>query len=211
MEENNLISKKEILEQTGISYGQLYRWKRKSLIPEAWFIKKASFTGQETYFPREKILERIHKIIDMKEDLSLDDLAEMFSPALIKVDYSSEELEQSNIVTKAGRTLYENIKGKKETYEFKDILFITLLEKLVSTDKVTLEEGISLLEVLEKCYDKQQDKTWEAVLLRKYGMGLWIVTPAGTELYTDTTAKLVYRLKVNKEIEELKVKLQKND
>ena len=33
----NLISKKELLDQTGISYGQLYRWKRKGLIPEAWF------------------------------------------------------------------------------------------------------------------------------------------------------------------------------
>ena len=49
-----LISKKELLEVTNISYGQLYRWKRKKLIPEEWFIKKSSFTGQETYFPKEK-------------------------------------------------------------------------------------------------------------------------------------------------------------
>lgn len=42
----NLISKRELLENTGISYGQLYRWKREGLIPEEWFIKRASFTGQ---------------------------------------------------------------------------------------------------------------------------------------------------------------------
>ena len=35
-----LISKKDLLAETGISYGQLYRWKREQLIPEEWFIKQ---------------------------------------------------------------------------------------------------------------------------------------------------------------------------
>jgi hypothetical protein len=52
--DENLISKKELLEITGISYGALYRWKRKNLIPEEWFIKKSTFTGQETFFPKDK-------------------------------------------------------------------------------------------------------------------------------------------------------------
>ncbi|OMK27222.1 hypothetical protein BER30_003137 [Clostridioides difficile] len=38
-----LISKKDLLSKTNISYGQLYRWKRKNIIPEEWFIKKISF------------------------------------------------------------------------------------------------------------------------------------------------------------------------
>ena len=54
--EEKLISKKDLLELTGISYGQLYRWKRKKIIPEEWFIKKSVSTGQETFFPMEKIL-----------------------------------------------------------------------------------------------------------------------------------------------------------
>lgn len=49
--DEDLISKKDLLEQTGISYGQLYRWKRKNLIPEDWFIRKSTFTGQETFSP----------------------------------------------------------------------------------------------------------------------------------------------------------------
>ena len=73
--EENLISKKDLLELTDISYGQLYRWKRKNLIPEDWFIKRSSFTGQETFFPKDKILERIEKIKNKKDDTSLDELA----------------------------------------------------------------------------------------------------------------------------------------
>ena len=79
MDEERLISKKEVLETMGISYGQLYRWKRKGLIPEAWFIRRSTFTGQETFFPRDKILERIARIVDMKDDHPLDDLAELIT------------------------------------------------------------------------------------------------------------------------------------
>ena len=79
MDDERLISKKEVLETMGISYGQLYRWKRKGLIPEAWFIRRSTFTGQETFFPRDKILERIGRIVEMKDDHPLDDLAELIT------------------------------------------------------------------------------------------------------------------------------------
>ena len=78
-DEEKLISKKEVLEKTGISYGQLYRWKRKGLIPEAWFIRRSTFTGQETFFPEEKILERIERVKNLKEEHELDDLARLIS------------------------------------------------------------------------------------------------------------------------------------
>ena len=74
------ISKKELLTKTGISYGQLYRWKREKLIPDAWFIKRAAFTGQETFFPRERVLERISFILENKDRYALRELVEMLSP-----------------------------------------------------------------------------------------------------------------------------------
>lgn len=77
--EQILISKKELLEKYSISYGALYRWKRKGLIPEDWFIKKATVTGQETFFPRDVICERVELILNQKEDFSLDDLSKQFN------------------------------------------------------------------------------------------------------------------------------------
>jgi len=79
MDEELLISKKDVLEKMGISYGQLYRWKRKGLIPEAWFVRRSTFTGQETFFPQDKILERIARIKEMKDEHPLDDLAQMIT------------------------------------------------------------------------------------------------------------------------------------
>ncbi len=77
--EQLLISKKELLEKYEISYGALYRWKRKGLIPEDWFIKKATVTGQETFFPEKLICERIEMIKNQKDDLSLDELSKMLN------------------------------------------------------------------------------------------------------------------------------------
>lgn len=79
---DKLISKKELLEETGISYGQLYRWKRERLIPEEWFIKQASYTGQETFLPKKKALQRINRILELKESRSLEELAALFSPEM---------------------------------------------------------------------------------------------------------------------------------
>src|SRR3974390_2349138 len=104
--DENLISKKELLDLTGISYGALYRWKRKNLIPEDWFIRKSTFTGQETFFPKDKILARIDKIKGLKDDVSLNDLADMFSPNLLAVSISPAELTKRNIVSKTVLDFY---------------------------------------------------------------------------------------------------------
>jgi len=71
------MSKKELLSRYAISYGALYRWKRKGLIPEDWFIKKATVTGQETFFPKMLICERVELIMSQKEELSLDGLSRL--------------------------------------------------------------------------------------------------------------------------------------
>ena len=90
------ISKKDLLAETGISYGQLYRWKREGLIPEEWFIKRSSFTGQETFFPKERILERVGKILDMKDGQSLEEIRrQIVGEDDVEVEYMIDEAVKS--------------------------------------------------------------------------------------------------------------------
>ena len=72
------ISKKEVLAKYGISYGALYRWKRMGLIPEDWFIRRSTQTGQETFFPETLMCARMEEILAQKNDSSLEDLAEKY-------------------------------------------------------------------------------------------------------------------------------------
>ena len=62
-----MISKKDLLKEMNISYGQLYRWKREGLIPDEWFNKQSVSTGQETFFERKLIIPRINKILELKD------------------------------------------------------------------------------------------------------------------------------------------------
>ena len=63
-----MISKKDLLKEMNISYGQLYRWKREGLIPDEWFIKQSVSTGQETFFKRDLIIPRIKQILELIMD-----------------------------------------------------------------------------------------------------------------------------------------------
>ncbi|MBO4868496.1 MAG: DUF4004 family protein [Clostridia bacterium] len=87
MNENEMISKKDLLQRYGISYGALYRWKRMGLIPDDWFVKTASITGQQTFFPRRLVCERIEQIMGMKDGVSLSELADSYKEKEEKESY----------------------------------------------------------------------------------------------------------------------------
>ena len=74
----DLISKRELLERYGVSYGALYRWKRMGLIPEDWFLRRSTSTGQETFFYRQQICPRMELILSRSD--SLDRLAQELHP-----------------------------------------------------------------------------------------------------------------------------------
>lgn len=203
-----LISKKELLELTGISYGQLYRWKRKNLIPEQWFIRKSSFTGQETFFPREKILQRIDRILGMKDDLSLDALADVFSPSLGDVRLSAGELLERNIVTSASLNLYIETTGASEgrlPFNFDRILTVYVLDKLLQSGDISLEEGRLLVQTLEEYLPGLVGKEGGVHLTRKMGVAAFILVPGDVEIYMDRSVRTVARLSLARCTEELKL------
>lgn len=132
--EEALISKKELLQLTNISYGQLYRWKRKNLIPEEWFIKKSVSTGQETFFPRNEILERIERIIELKDTVSLDELSEIFSPQVEEPMFASSQLMRKNIVSEQALQLYHSMTGQQaDLSDLKEVLMVKILQDYVAS------------------------------------------------------------------------------
>jgi DNA-binding transcriptional MerR regulator len=204
---DELISKKDLLDATGISYGQLYRWKRKNLIPEEWFIRKSTFTGQETFFPKEKILERIEKIQLLKDNLSLDELAEMFSPSVTNINLTKEKLIKRNIVSKESIDYYLEQKGTVLEFSFEMILQLFILDKLLQSGKINLEEGKMLLELLNDCGDQVAQKNSELILIRKFGISSCLLVSSAEKVQFEKGTKVVVQLSIDTCIEELKTKL----
>jgi hypothetical protein len=205
--DQELISKKDLLELTGISYGQLYRWKRKNLVPEQWFIRKSTFTGQETFFPKEQMLARIDKIKNMKDDLSLDVLADMFSPNPADASMTVAELIERNIVSRTTVQFYPLPQGDEAICSFDRILSLYVAEKLLQSGEMGRDEGTMLLDVMEKHYRSMESKGCDVVLIRKMGISSFLLITGTSELACEPGTKLVVRLPLSACLEELKMKL----
>ncbi len=142
----NLISKKDLLAITGISYGQLYRWKRERLIPEEWFIKQSAYTGQETFFPREQILSRIKSILELKDQYSLEELARILSPEKANTKITIEQLQEMSEIDHQLLSELPVLYGKEE-FDFLDIVFTVGI--LQAAENIGLS-GIQLRELMQK-------------------------------------------------------------
>ena len=128
--EEDLISKKELLEQYQISYGALYRWKRMGLIPEAWFLRRSAPTGQETYFRRAQICPRIEQILREKERVSLEQLA--------------AELAGQQQTAGAGRMLILETKYGTKEYPLEQLLHVYLKDAQQTADVLEPLKEVSL-------------------------------------------------------------------
>jgi hypothetical protein len=205
--DEDLISKKDLLELTGISYGQLYRWKRKGLLPEDWFIRKSTFTGQETFFPKSKMLSRIERIQNMKEENSLDELADVFSPSLASTVMRPDELCSKNIVAREILSIYQKFAGESEELSFNDMLSVYILGKLLTNGEVGLDEGKATLDVLQEGLMKFREEPFELILFRKMGVFSCFIAAPPCRLCIDKGLRILDRISINSAIEELKLKL----
>lgn len=204
--ELELISKKELLEQTDITYGQLYRWKRMRLIPEDWFIKKSAITGHETFFPREKILTRIDHIKNMKSEQSLDDLADVFAPIPPGTSLSTEEVLERGIVSCPTLEFFTEHAGDIAVFTFEKLLSLFIVEKFFSSGDISREEAKTVLQVLSQNLSHCQGRG-DLILARKYGVSLCLIAAGQTDVYIENGAKIVARLSLATCVEEIKLKL----
>jgi len=206
---NELISKKELLNLTGISYGQLYRWKRKDLIPEEWFIRKSTYTGQETFFPKQEILERISKIQMMKDNVSLDDLANMFSPVSGTQQLTKEGLIQSKLVSETVVNFYfEHGKIYQDILDFQHILAMVALEKLLTSGEVMLAECEMVIKLIHEYYFPAEAKNLVLVIIRKMGVSTGAIFEKSNVVHFDENTKVVSQIDFLQLVEELKMKLE---
>ncbi|WP_238652928.1 DUF4004 family protein [Paenibacillus piscarius] len=207
--EEDLISKKDLLDETGISYGQLYRWKRKQLIPEDWFIRKSTFTGQETFFPRARILARVQHILQKKDDLSLDELAgALTEPAsLPKAGLSVTQLRERNIVSNACLERFGRPDCEERMLTFEQILSLYAADQLLSRGELNWEEADRLYQTLEAQALGYGDKGWELFFVRKMGVSFCIMAYPGAGLSFDEGVRLVSRLSYADLAEQLSVRI----
>lgn len=203
----DLISKKELLKKAGITYGQLYRWKRRGLIPEEWFIKKSCATGQETYLPRTEILKRVEKIKNLKKRYSLDEIAQRFSNKFREISLDANLLVQYNIVTlRTLNYLFEHF-GPVFALNIENVLYGYMLEKLVEKNEINYEEERELLLILKDIFTTEFGKNYDIIIWRKLGVVSCFAVTTNSEMFFDRNTRIIARMNIVSFKEELLLKL----
>ncbi|MDV8114477.1 DUF4004 family protein [Paraclostridium bifermentans] len=205
--EEKLISKKDLLIETGISYGQLYRWKRKNIIPEEWFIKKSTFTGQETFFPKDKIIERVNLILSMKEGVSLDDIANMFTEKKDNKQFNIDYLIEKNVISKYTKEVFESIYINKNMIEKKELLILSIIENNIVTSVITMDELKNITDMIEDKFSEIFNKNGKICLYRKLGIPFVIGCEGDENIYIDKSIKKILEVDIVKEISNISLKL----
>lgn len=200
--EENLITKKDLLELTGISYGSLYRWKRKKLLPDEWFIHRATFTGQETFFPREKILERVEKIKALKDELSLDEIAETFSATLRPLAFSPADAVDAGVAARPSIELYLSLTGRDGPYDFEQLLRIYVVDQLLRSGDLSREDVQAALRLLADSASSEAEL--QMVILRKLGVTICMLADNGDHYWTEPDVKVLVRKPLAEWTHELK-------
>lgn len=201
------LSKKELLKLTGISYGQLYRWKREKLIPEAWFHKQASITGQETFFPKEAILKRVKRILELKDRYSLEEMAEMFSPEFVNRLFQEDELEQFQELDIEIAAQCMDVM-EKDVFNFREILFMCVLSELFQAH--SLSEELQSQLIVETLHNQSHipalDHTFTVWKLHEDYVVCFYQTSAKPTF--DTRIQLLYEVDLQEYSNQLKIKYQ---
>ena len=178
------ISKKDLLKTTGISYGQLYRWKREGLIPEEWFVKRSSPTGQETYFPQEKILKRIHAIQQLKDSYSLEELARILTPEVSNRLFCEEDLEHFDELDIDVAADFMDAMSK-DSFVFLEVLVMIALSQAMVDSAITEEERTHAVSFLSKRMSELHSADYVLELLQAQGHLYVLLKKEGSEVYLD--------------------------
>ncbi len=215
-----LISKKELLDRTGISYGQFYRWKRKGLIPDNWITHQSTRTGQESFLPRDKILGRIEKIKELKGENTLKEIARLLSPELAEKKYERSSLTKFHWIDTQLLEGYEEAVGSRKLYSFHDLLSLTVFRKLkeAGLDPGEIYLSLTALQDSEKGsypYDeriivaKRRTRFFREGEEEKDHSAPGFCLLATGKIHFDRTVKIVKELELAELIQELKLKLRK--
>ena len=199
------ISKKDLLKMTGISYGQLYRWKREGLIPEEWFVKRSSPTGQETYFPQEKILKRIHAIQQLKDSYSLEELARILTPEVSNRLFCEEDLEHFDELDIDVAADFMDAMSK-DSFVFLEVLVMIALSQAMVDSAITEEERTHAVSFLSKRMSELHSADYVLELLQAQGHLYVLLKKEGSEVYLDDGLVAIRSIHLNELSNAIKLK-----
>lgn len=203
------ISKKDLLKETGISYGQLYRWKREGIIPEEWFIKQSAFTGQETVFPKTQILNRIKAIQELKDKYTLEELAKILSPEIAERYFTTDDLKiieeiQNNLIPAFAQGFDKN------SFTYVEVLIMIAMSELKTNSDISLGQIIEMVEGLKDHLPQIKSTGFIFIVFDRSNDYYATLYEEQAKVFIDSRLKILGQIHLNDISNNLKLKYRKS-
>lgn len=203
------ISKKDLLKETGISYGQLYRWKREGIIPEEWFIKQSAFTGQETVFPKTQILNRIKAIQELKDKYTLEELAKILSPEIAERYFTTDDLKiieeiQNNLIPAFAQGFDKN------SFTYVEVLIMIAMSELKTNSDISLGQIIEMVEGLKDHLSQIKSTGFIFIVFDRSNDYYATLYEEQAKVFIDSRLKILGQIHLNDISNNLKLKYRKS-
>lgn len=147
-------------------------------------------------------IERINKIIEMKDEASLDDLAYIFSNNIKDIKITRDYL--TNILSKEIITRYEEIIDTKDIYEENNIFSLFIYNKLINLGSLNISEIKEITILANRDYEKIDNRDYELIIKRKYGVCYYYMVVDNIDMFNDDSSINLAKININKVIEEIK-------
>ena len=177
----------------------------RGLIPEEWFVKRSSPRGQETYFPQEKILKRIHAIQQLKDSYSLEELARILTPEVSNRLFCEEDLEHFDELDIDVAADFMDAMSK-DSFVFQEVLVMIALSQAMVDSAITEEERTHAVSFLSKRMSELHSADYVLELLQAQGHLYVLLKKEGSEVYLDDGLVAIRSIHLNELSNAIKLK-----
>lgn len=153
-------------------------------------------------------MKRVSKIQEMKENLSLDEMRDMLSPRVKDMKITGGELVERGLISSEVLSVFLKLRDTANVYfSYQDILSAYVLEGLLQSGNISLDEGKMAVEVLNQSGLSEIKKHTELIILRKLGITTCFVAASSEPIIFEKAVKIAEKIDLAEASEELKAKL----
>ena len=139
----------------------------------------------------DKILARIDRIKELKNELTVEQMQELFSANVKSFKIPLKDFKDLEIVSKLSITAFcANYPGK-ELLDFNDVFGMYVVDHLMKLNGFYLEDAKQVLRLLCKYLSVEASKDYQLLLLRKMGVPMTVLVHGEEEILLEDNTEII--------------------
>ena len=142
----------------------------------------------------------------MKDDISLDDMANMFAKKDSDKKYDVEVLMLKEAISENTKNIFEQV-YKSEAIGKKELLILNIIENYLIKSVITMDELKQIISVIDSSFDRLYNDESKIYLFRKLGVSFVIGCKSYKDVFFESDIVKILDIDLVREISEISKKI----